>query len=147
MNRRSLLRGLSLTGLVAMFASAGRSSTAVAGTNSDHECGDYCYEQADTVAREIIKETDHWKRQIHDWQKRVMVVTRCGHAGCEISLRDNEWQYKQRALTSDEREGLIREYGRSASLLLVLGFNDSTKIRGFILNGRADGWNLSIERL
>jgi hypothetical protein len=112
----------------------------------DHECGPYCFQSAETVAREIINETDQWKRGTHNWRNRVMVVTRCGCAGCEIALRADEWQYKQRPLTTEEQRSFKAEYGQVSFLLLSLDLSPSTRIRGFILNGRKNGWNLSVEK-
>jgi hypothetical protein len=47
-------------------------------------------------------------------------------------------------LSGDERQSFVLEYGRASTLLLSLEY-PSGKIRGFIFNGRHDGWNLSLE--
>lgn len=139
MNRRSLIK--SLAGLVA-FVGAPHMAQAVAHGNmdsdSDHECGDYCFYSAESIARANIKETGDWKLTLHDWSSRRMIVTRCGTAACEVSLDGSQWQYKKRKLSTEERASFRVEYGRTHWMLL------GDNVRGFVLNGRYNGWNLSV---
>lgn len=147
MNRRSLIK--SLVGVAACVGLSPKVSTATPrdGLKDGHECGDYCFDSAENIARANIKETGTWKLQLHDWARRRMVVTRCGQAACEVTLASPShhpyWEYKRRYLTREETESFHAEYGRVHWLLVSGGIPTNLQIRGFILNGRHDGWNLS----
>jgi hypothetical protein len=56
-----------------------------------------------------------------------------------------EWQFKKRLLTIAEQRSFREEYGKQAPLLVGTNVTPRLRIRGFILNGRKDGWNLSVE--
>lgn len=146
MNRRDLIKSASAAGLIAVIPNIGQSASDGEG-DSDHTCDSFCFDQAEGVARAIIEETGSWKLNLHDWTKRVMVVTRDGRSACEIRLTSPGhhpyWTFRRRWLTREERESFRAEYGRSHWLLLGVGISERTQIRGFILNGRKDGWNLS----
>lgn len=144
MDRRSLIK--SLTGMaVLLFALPSVTRASASRRPSDnHQCDDYCFDAAEVIARANIAETGDWKLRLYDWRKRSMIVTRCGVAACEVSRastpREPHWEYRRRSLTSDEQSSFRAEYGRSHWLLLGFSANN---IRGFILNGRHDGWSIS----
>lgn len=148
MNRRDLIKSASAAGLIAVIPKAAQS---VGGgddsSDPDHVCDSVCFVQAEALARTIIRETGSWKLHLYDWTKRVMVVTRDGQSACEIGLASPShnpyWTFKRRWLTHEERESFQAEYGRSHWLLMGVGISETIPIRGFILNGRKDGWNLS----
>jgi hypothetical protein len=151
MNRRDVFR--SLLGMAACYGLTPQIPTVLAenNDNDDHQCGDSCFYAAETVAREIIKETGHWKIGLHDWSKRRMVVTQCGNAACEVRLASPShypyWEYCRRRMTSEERASFRAEYGRSHQLILCFRRDgEGFLFRGFVLNGRQDGWNLSMDR-
>jgi hypothetical protein len=148
MNRRtifkSILSGIALLGLRPQVLASANSAR----SDDDHDCSDSCYHAAEKVAREIIKETGHWKIGLHDWTKRRMVVTQCGNAACEVGLEalgtPPVWMYRRRRLTSEEKDSFRAEYGRSHDLILCFRRDGERFLfRGFVLNGREDGWNLS----
>ncbi len=145
MNRRSLIR--SLVGVAAFVGFAPQVGTAATAgePQSGHQCTDICFSDAENVARANIKETSGWKLQTHDWTKRRMVVTRCGQAACEVTLAHPTHhpyrEYRCRSLTTEEKASFRAEYGRAHWLLRM---SPDFEIRGFILNGRCDGWNISV---
>lgn len=141
MNRRSLIKLAGIAGVAAMVGGDTRSTAAV--ETGEHRCNDYCLSAAEAVARANIKETGGWKLELHDWSARRMIVTRCGRAGCEVSMKGAQWAFAPRRLASDEIVSFRNEYGVSHWLLLA---SNDLRIRGFIYNGRHDGWNLSVER-
>lgn len=147
MKRRSLIK--SLVGVAALVGIAPKVSAGSPGDRlkDGHECGDMCFYYAENVARENIKETGSWKLQSHDWTMRRMVVTHCGQAACEVTLARRtprpHWEYKRRYLTHEEKESFHAEYGRVHGLLVSGALSPDLQIRGFILNGRHDGWNFS----
>lgn len=145
MRRRSLLQSLGLAGL-ATLAIGQQNNAEVVGDPEGHKCEQFCFDSAETIARQNIAETGSWKESLHDWSTRTMVVTRCGLAGCEVSKETgrSDWRFRRRALSPDERCSFRDEYGRVAPLLLTI---EVMAIRGFILNGRHDGWNLSTGNL
>jgi hypothetical protein len=121
--------------------------------NECAHCG-ALFSSNETLAREIIAETGGWKRDLLRSRKRKdlpMVASRQGCCGCEIRLNDKhhegEWTYHLRALTTHEKQAFQQEYGRSAALLLHQQMGDGFKVRGFILNGRKEGWNISVKRI
>lgn len=141
MNRRTLIR--SIVGLAALLGVAPRLVCKSAGETleSDHECGAFCFDSAERIARLNIEETGEWKLALHDWSKRRMVVTRCGSAACEVRLASPGhhpyWEYTRRSLSPEEKGSFQAEFGRSHWLLLL-------DFRGFILNGRFNGWKPSV---
>lgn len=149
MNRRSLIRSLvgiaGLIGIPQVIKSRPTSEFAA----TDHECDAYCFDSAESIARANIEETGEWKLRMHDWSKRRMVFTRCGAAACGVYLASPShhpyWEYERRLLTPEETVSFQAEFGRRHWLLLS-GRKDgaSSNIRGFILDGRYDGWNLSV---
>lgn len=144
MNRRSLIK--SLAGLIAAVGLAPRPMRAAecsANSAADHECGPYCFDSAESMARANINETGGWKLSLHNWNRRTMVVTRCGEAACEVRRTRESWEYHRRSLTPEEKTSFHVEYGRVHWMLLAFSRSDARCIRGFILNGRHDGWNIS----
>lgn len=111
-----------------------------------------CINFLEATAREIMVETGEWKQGIiRSRSVKRMLVSRWGCCGCEITLPENanhpDWQYVRRNLTLAEKESFHREYGQQAPLLLGLEVSPGLKVRGFILDGREMGWNLSVERV
>jgi hypothetical protein len=150
-NRRSFLS--SLVGLVAGGAAAAVITTGQvqAESVSACECSPWLVE---SLAREITTETGEWKEAILRTRdkSKPMVVTRYGCCGCEINLpigaHHPDWTYTARSLTAQERSTFKREYGNMAGYLLHSGPSDGRfEYRGFILNGRREGWNVSIRSL
>lgn len=145
MNRRSLIK--SLAGFIALVAALPKGASASRrnmSTPDVHDCNAFCFDAAEMLARRNIQETGDWKLKLHDWSNRTMVVTRCGAAACEVSREGAIWKYSRRSLTPKEASEFRAEYGRSHWLLMSQGASGGKSIRGFILNGRHDGWNLSI---
>lgn len=147
MNRRELItKG---AGVIAIACVSGR---AVAGNafTFDPLCNNQmCVNFLETTAREIMQETGEWKQAILRSRtvKRIFVTHR-GCCGCEITLPEGanhpDWQYTRRNLTLAERESFHAEYGQQAPLLLDTNITPTMRIRGFILDGRREGWNLSV---
>lgn len=147
MRRRAIFK--SLLGIAAIVGLAPRITAYTDNSTDDsHQCVDMCFSVAEDVARANIRETGKWKLQLHDWTKRRMVVTRCGQAACEVTMTGPShhpyWEYKRRYLTHEEKTSFHVEYGRSHDLILLFRRDDPFLFRGFILNGRQDGWNLSV---
>lgn len=110
-----------------------------------------CKQRTEDLARKIMSETGEWKETIRDRRdgRNPIVVTVRGCCCCEVTLLDGahdpEWTFKTRALTVEERQSFHAEYGQQAALLFAMGFPEQRyRIRGFILNGRIPGWNLSV---
>lgn len=108
----------------------------------------------ETLAREIITETGEWKQGIvraGDRKGKPMIVTRHGCCGCELTLEQGkshpDWTYQLRHLTTEENRTFHEEYGKVAPLLIGMSMSDGFQIRGFILNGREEGWNLSVRKI
>lgn len=125
----------------------------VLNADSDKTC-ECMPELAENLAREIMSDTGEWKESILRTRSkdRPMLATRYGCCGCEVSLASGahhpDWTYKVRPLTSAERSSFRQEYGNMAGYLLHTGPSDSRfEYRGFILNGRREGWNVSIRTL
>lgn len=139
-----LLAGVSVSALSTRSATARQSSTSV--------CGNPCF-GVEAVAREIMTETGDWKEELtkHRSKNLPMVVTRYGCCGCEITLREGthhpDWTYTTRLLTEHEQKTFREEYGNTAPLILALAPTDARfEYRGFILNGRREGWNFSVRQ-
>lgn len=149
MNRRELLTVGA--GAVAVACISGR---VVAGNGFSLEplCDNQmCVTFLETTAREIIEETGEWKQAIFRSRtnKRALVTHR-GCCGCEVTLPEGanhpDWRYTRRNLTPAERESFHKEYGQQASFLLGMDIAPTMRIRGFILDGRREGWNFSVRQ-
>lgn len=153
-NRRSFLSSLAGASTAAWAIAYVPISEAQAESINRHyatcECSGMMVE---ALAHEIINETGGWKEHILSTRKNggPMVVTRHGCCCIEIALKDGshhpDWTYTYRQLTIEERRSFHEEYGNSAPLLTCLTFNPTMEIRGFILNGRREGWNLSVRTI
>lgn len=161
MNRRSLLRGVSQFSLAALFAKStfgrdkneGRSLDSDANFKHGPDCEDSCAWFNKKLAVRIMDETGDWKETVRDRAngKNPIVVTRAGGHCCEVTLQEGahhpNWSYKTRLLTKEEHRRFLEEYGQAASLLLGMNVSESMQIRGFIFNGRVEGWNISTDWL
>lgn len=149
MNRRELIsKG---AGAVAIAVCSGRAVAGNAFTLEPLCDNQMCANFLETTAREIMEETGEWKQAIlKNRTVKRMLVTRTGCCGCEITLPKGsnhpDWQYTRRNLTLAERESFNAEYGRQASFLLGMDISPTMRVRGFILDGRREGWNLSVRR-
>lgn len=148
MNRRTVFKSLLGVGAMLGLAPLASANIGHADNYDDHQCNDTCFHIAQDLARAIIEEMGDSKIGLHGWTKRKMVVTRCGNAACEITLASSSrhpyWEHRQRHLTHEEKTSFRAEYGRSHWLILCFRQGDPFAYRGFILNGRRDGWDLSI---
>jgi hypothetical protein len=106
----------------------------------------------ESLARDLMAETGEWKETIRDRSdgKNPIIVTRRGDCVCEVRLPNGkhhpDWEYKVRTITDDERAAFKEEYGNVAPLLLGMPMGTDYEIRGFVLNGRIKGWNLSAKK-
>jgi Ni,Fe-hydrogenase I small subunit len=95
-----------------------------------------------------MDETGEWKQDLIRTRTCPLVFTFYGCCGCEVSLPKGaehpDWNYVRRNLTNNEHASFHDEYGRQAELLLHLEISKNLNIRGFVLNGRKLGWNLSV---
>jgi hypothetical protein len=106
----------------------------------------------ESLARVLMAETGEWKEQIRDRRdgKNPIIFTHRGCCCCEISLQAGahhpDWTYKVRPLSADELSEFRCEYGNTADLLTSVSLGNGMGIRGFVLNGRIPGWNLSVQQ-
>lgn len=130
-----------------ILVDSGAESVAALSDVSESYSSQFQFEQVEQLARVIIAETGEWKESLE--RRGPMVVTCHGREACEITLPKNahhpDWVFQRRMLTESEKASFEAEYGRSGHYL-ILGQQMGTKrqIRGFILNGRLDGWQLSV---
>lgn len=146
MNRRSLI-GHSL-GAIAVAVVSGRAAAGNIFTEREPLCNnEHCRLSLESVARQNIEETKNWKAcALRERGDPYSLFTFYGCCGCEVIPPDTgrtDWTFKRRNLTPSERKSFHGEYGRQAGLLLCTDMGSGMKIRGFILNGRKVGWNLS----
>lgn len=149
MNRRELI-GMA-AGVVAIAVCRGRAVAGNAFTPEPLCDNQMCANFLETTAREIMEETGDWKEGIlRNRTVKRMLITRYGCCGCEVTLPTGSshpnWRYSRRNLTRAERDSFHAEYGRQAPLLLGTNITPTMQIRGFILDGRREGWNLSVRR-
>lgn len=147
MNRRELIA--KSAGAVAIAVCSGRAIAGNAFTVEPLCDNQTCANFLETTAREIMTETGEWKQAILRGRSvKWILVTLKGCCGCEITLPKGanhpDWRYVRRNLTTTEREAFHAEYGQQAPLLLGTNITPIMKIRGFILNGRQEEWNLSV---
>lgn len=104
------------------------------------------FERVEQLARAFIAETGAWKEDLG--RHGPMVVTLNGQEACEITLPEGahhpDWIFECRMLTESERLSFLAEYGRVGYSLILRQVIGGREIRGFILNGRQDGWQLSV---
>lgn len=105
-----------------------------------------CSTMLETLARESIAETAQWKRELGLPRKgQPMVYSLYGCCGCEVTVdAKGEWVFTTRPLTQSEQASFKEEYGNQAPLMLAMNPTKSLEIRGYVLNGRREGWNLSV---
>lgn len=148
MNRRTLLvnSGKAVAG-VALLGSV-TPAQHVTELSDTHVCSRLCEYHADKLARQIIAETGEWKQSLE--RHGPMVVTTHGQVCCEITLplgkRHPDWTFTPRSMTRDEQESFMLAYGKAGFWYLLNSSIGSGRLRGFILNGRTDGWNVSVSR-
>lgn len=146
MNRRLLLgRGL---GAVAVAIVSGRAIAGNVLTAHEPLCDkERCRLFLEPTTRQNIEETKTWKHYaLRERGDPYSLFTFYGCCRCEAIPPDakrTEWTFKRRNLTTGERESFHYEYGQQASFLLCTDMESGMRIRGFILNGRKAGWNLS----
>lgn len=146
MNRRALIgRGL---GVVAMTIVGG--TTIASNASAPHQplCDrKWCGLFLETTARQNIEETKKWKadalRDRGDSHSLFTFYGCCGVEATPPTAKNAEWTFQRRNLTLSERDSFHREYGQQAPLLLCVDIGSGARIRGFVLNGRTAGWNLS----
>lgn len=109
----------------------------------------FCENFLELTAREFIQETGDWKKEMGlPRAGKPMVYSFYGCCGCQISLdKDGNWQYERRSLTVGEHRAFKEEYGNQAYLLHGLEVGNAFQIRGFVLNGRKEGWSLSTKSI
>lgn len=149
MNRRSMLiNSGKAAGAFALSSAMARATPAstLKDLSEQHVCGSYCRERVDRVARRIIEETGEWKQSLG--RRGAMIVTDHGQVCCEIVLpadaQHPEWEFTVRDMASRERESFAFEYGHAGFWYLLGQQMGSRQVRGFIHNGRLDGWQLSV---
>lgn len=153
MNRRELITGV---GIVAVAVCGGRvvagNAFALEPLCDNQMCVNLmCVNFLEITAREMMEETGEWKQAIlKSRTNKRMLVTHRGCCGCEIALlagaNHPDWKYTRRNLTPSERESFHAQYGQQASFLRGLQITPTMQIRGFILNGRQEGWNYSVRQ-
>lgn len=146
MNRRKLLKSIgvgaaSLTLPVVAMGNADNSS-------DGHTCPDngVCEWRALTVAKEYIAETGEWNQYVRGRIGRPLIYTVCGGTCCEVSLRGShpDWEFTTRRMRPDEIKSFREEFGRTNWLLLGIKLQSNMTVRGFVLDGRREGWNISV---
>lgn len=149
MNRREFIA--KSAGAVAIAVCSGRAVAGNAFTLEPLCDNQMCANFLEATAREMMEETGEWKQAIlKSRTNKRMLVTHGGCCGCEIALPEGakhpDWQYTRRNLTPAERESFHLEYGQQAPFLRGLQITPTAQIRGFILNGRQEGWNYSVRQ-
>jgi len=134
-----------IMGAVALVFGPRKQNSAHDGGIQEHYCDEWCGRRAEKLARASIAISGNWKKELH--RHGPMIYTVCGVTGCEVWLSNPShhpyWEYRVRPMTDAERQSFLDHYGRAGRLCLVGMPLGSATVRGFVLNGRLDGWQFS----